>query len=177
MDLVADIESQHAELTVGPLTGRVLANPSSLHLIITNLLSNALKFVPRGTHPSVRVWSELGKGTIKLWVEDKGIGIPERHLAKLFGVFQRLHTVEEYPGTGIGLAIVKKAAERMNGMVGVESQPGVGSRFWVELKAAGPTELRRPGPNRGGLKMEENGLSLADIETSDRREETGNRRR
>ena len=139
MDLSTDTENQRAALMLGPLSGNVLANPSSLHLIISNLLSNALKFVPKGAQPNVRIWSETGNGSVRLWVEDKGIGIPPKHMGKLFGVFQRLHTVDEYPGTGIGLAIVKKAAERMSGVVGFESEPGVGSRFWVELRAAAPS--------------------------------------
>ena len=138
MDLSADIENQKATLKLGPLTGNVLANPSSLHLIISNLVSNALKFVPPGAQPKVRIWTEAGNGSVRLWVEDKGIGIPAKHMGKLFGVFQRLHTIDQYPGTGIGLAIVKKAAERMSGAVGVESEPGVGSRFWVDLRAATP---------------------------------------
>ena len=165
MDLIADIEGQQAEVVCGPLAGKVLANPSSLHLIITNLLSNALKFVARGSHPSVRIWSEPCKGSLRLWVEDKGIGIPERHVGKLFGVFQRLHTIDEYPGTGIGLAIVKKAAERMNGTVGVESQVGVGSRFWVELKPATVVEPRSSNQNWGGSKTEDKGATVGRMAT------------
>ena len=82
-------------------------------------------------------------GFVRLWVEDNGIGIGPRHLGKLFGLFQRLHPIEAYPGTGMGLAIIKKAAERMGGTVGVESEPGQGSRFWVELRQAPP-----PSPER-----------------------------
>ena len=143
-DLHSEIQNQRAAIHLGPLPGKVLANPSSLHLIITNLLSNALKFVRRGTAARVRIWSEQNSGLVRLWVEDKGIGIPPKYLAKIFGVFQRLHTIDEYPGTGIGLAIVKKAAERMSGQVGVESEPGVGSRFWVELRQAADTQAPPP---------------------------------
>jgi PAS domain S-box-containing protein len=140
LDLQTEIQSRNATLNLGPLAGKVLANPSSLHLIIMNLISNALKFVARGTPAWVRVWSEQRNGVVRVWVEDKGIGIQPKHLGKIFGVFQRLHTIDEYPGTGIGLAIVKKAVERMNGHVGVESQPGAGSRFWVELREASDRE-------------------------------------
>ena len=70
----------------------------------------------------------------RFWFEDNGVGIPKKAHEKIFGVFERLN--QNYEGTGIGLAIVRKAAERMGGKVGVESEPGQGSRFWLELLAA-----------------------------------------
>lgn len=73
---------------------------------------------------------------VRLWVEDNGIGIAPEYQERIFRVFERLHGIETYPGTGIGLAIVRKGMERMGGRVGVESQPGRGSRFWIELPAA-----------------------------------------
>jgi signal transduction histidine kinase len=73
---------------------------------------------------------------VRLWVEDRGIGIsPDAHKV-VFEIFQRLHTEAQYEGSGIGLAIVRKAVERMGGHVGVESTPGQGSRFWLELPQA-----------------------------------------
>ncbi|MFN3484690.1 MAG: sensor histidine kinase, partial [Planctomycetota bacterium] len=69
-------------------------------------------------------------------VEDTGIGVPREYWERIFRLFERLHTTQEYPGTGVGLAIVQKAVERMGGRVGVESEPGKGSRFWIELPAA-----------------------------------------
>jgi signal transduction histidine kinase len=66
-------------------------------------------------------------------VEDNGIGIAVEHQERIFRVFERLHGVETYPGTGIGLALVRKGIERMGGRVGVDSQPNQGSRFWIEL--------------------------------------------
>ena len=71
---------------------------------------------------------------IRLWVEDNGIGIAPEHQKRIFRVFERLHGIESYPGTGIGLAIVKKGVDRMGGQVGVESQLGQGSRFWIQLR-------------------------------------------
>ena len=73
--------------------------------------------------------------SIRLWVEDNGIGIAPEHQKRIFGVFERLHGIESYPGTGIGLAIVQKGVERMGGKVGVESQLGQGSRFWIALNS------------------------------------------
>lgn len=75
---------------------------------------------------------------IRLWVEDNGIGIALEHQKRIFRVFERLHGIESYPGTGIGLAIVKKGVDRMGGQVGVESQVGQGSRFWIQLRKHDP---------------------------------------
>lgn len=69
-------------------------------------------------------------------MQDNGIGIEPKYQAQIFRVFERLHGVETYPGTGIGLAIVHKGMERMGGRAGVESQVGQGSRFWIELPQA-----------------------------------------
>ncbi len=76
----------------------------------------------------------LPVGLIRLWVEDNGIGIAPEHQKRIFRVFERLHGIESYPGTGIGLAIVQKGVDRMGGQVGVESQLGQGSRFWIQLR-------------------------------------------
>jgi signal transduction histidine kinase len=97
-------------------------------------LGNAVKFVAPGVKPEVRVHAENGGKTTKIWVTDKGIGIPKNAQAKLFGMFQKLDA--QYEGTGIGLAIVRKVVERMGGKVGVESVAGAGSKFWVELPLA-----------------------------------------
>jgi signal transduction histidine kinase len=133
-DLRLEIERQQANVDLSGIHGSVFANRASLNLIVINLFTNALKFVPRDRTPRVKAWTTNGDGFVRLWVEDNGIGISTQHINKLFAIFQRLHTREEYAGTGIGLAIVKRAAERMNGRVGVESEEGKGSRFWVELK-------------------------------------------
>jgi signal transduction histidine kinase len=116
----------------------VVGNQSALVQCFSNLLGNAVKFVAPGTRPRVRVFAEPKVHTVRIWVVDNGIGIPVSALGKLFVMFQRMHHGSEYPGTGIGLAIVRKAVERMKGSVGVESEPGNGSRFWVELPIPKP---------------------------------------
>lgn len=135
-DLRVEIERQEAQVDISGVHGSVLANPASLHLVVLNLMSNALKFVPRGRAPQVRAWAEPRNGVVRLWVEDNGLGIAPKYRDRLFAMFQRLHTREEYPGTGIGLALVKRAAERMGGNVGLESEIDKGSRFWIELKSS-----------------------------------------
>jgi signal transduction histidine kinase len=127
----------------------VLGHDASLTQCITNLLSNAVKFVRPGETPRIRIWSERippssGTGSVRsenrepkwvrLYFEDQGIGIEKEAQQRLFGMFQRLHRAEEYQGTGIGLAIVRKAVERMGGQAGLESEPGKGSRFWLQLQ-------------------------------------------
>jgi signal transduction histidine kinase len=130
-----DIQKLGAEITTGPLHS-VFAYEPTLNLIVANLVTNAMKFMKPGETPRIKIWSEQHDGRVRLSVQDNGIGIPREGLEKIFGVFQRLHPVDKYPGTGIGLAIVQKGVERMGGTVGVESEVGKGSRFWIELPAA-----------------------------------------
>jgi signal transduction histidine kinase len=114
----------------------VLGNRALLTQCISNLLGNAMKFVPPGRKPEVRVRAEKSESKVRFWVEDNGIGIDPEFHDRIFELFQRLHRPDEYTGTGVGLAIVKRAVERMHGTIGVESEPGKGSRFWLELMAA-----------------------------------------
>ena len=102
---------------------------------MTNLLTNAIKFVPVGTIPQVRVRTESRNGRVRLWIEDNGIGIKPQYQHRIFGTFERLHPETHYEGTGIGLSIVRKAVDRMGGTVGVESDGITGSQFWLELPA------------------------------------------
>ena len=128
-----------ADVTIdGPLQP-VLAHEALLSQCLTNLLSNAVKFVQPGALPRVRVRTENAAGygaappAIRIWIEDQGIGIPEEAHDRIFEIFQRLHGATRFEGSGIGLAIVRKAVERMGGRVGVDSVPNQGSRFWLEL--------------------------------------------
>lgn len=114
----------------------VMAHPPTLIQAAANLLSNAIKFVPPDRTPRTCIRAEERDGWVRLWVEDNGIGIDPAHQERVFQPFQRLHGVESYAGTGIGLAIVSRSLERMDGRSGVISRPGEGSRFWLELRSA-----------------------------------------
>jgi signal transduction histidine kinase len=96
---------------------------------------NAVKFVVAGTTPRLQIWTEKRGGNVRLWIEDNGIGIKPEYQHRLFGMFERVHQDRRYDGTGIGLAIVRKAVEKMGGTVGVQSDGITGSSFWIELPA------------------------------------------
>ncbi|MFO8108983.1 MAG: PAS domain S-box protein [Thermoplasmata archaeon] len=132
-NLRKDIEEAEADIQIDKPLPRVRSNPSSLVQIITNLLSNAIKFVEPGERPSIRIKGEKKDQNVKLWIVDNGIGIAEEDKGKIFDIFERLHGRETYPGTGAGLAIVKKGVKRLRGCVDLESKPGDGSKFWIEL--------------------------------------------
>ena len=121
-------------LDVASPLGDVLAHPAALQQSIENLLSNACKYVARGAKARITVRAERRGGARRLWVEDNGIGIPLEHYERIFRPFERLHGIESYPGTGIGLAIVRRSVERMGGRCGVERASGGGSAFWIELQ-------------------------------------------
>ncbi len=112
----------------------VWANEATLTQCISNLIGNAIKFIPPGTQPLVKVRADVKDKDATIWVEDNGIGIAPADLERIFGIFVKVHSTESYAGTGIGLSIVRRAAEKMGGQVGVESELGHGSRFWVKLK-------------------------------------------
>jgi PAS domain S-box-containing protein len=131
--LEAEIQERDALITVETPLPRVMGDPLALVQILSNLLLNAVKFVAPEVKPEVRVRAETKGDRVRLWVEDNGIGIAPEHQQRVFNVFERLHGIETYPGTGIGLAIVRKGIERLGGRVGLESAPGRGSRFWIEV--------------------------------------------
>lgn len=120
----------------GPMPA-VRAQAAMLRQAVENLLTNALKFTAPDQAPAVQIWSEFREedGMARLWVEDRGIGIAPTHQERIFAPFERLHGRETYPGTGVGLAIVSRVVERLDGACGVFSRPGGGSRFWIDLPA------------------------------------------
>lgn len=140
----AEFQPPHAEITVRRPLHDVLGHEVSLGQCIANLLTNAVKFVAPGVRPRVRIHSEQNQGWVRVWIADNGIGIDPRYQARLFQVFERLHDRQQYEGTGIGLAIVRKAVDKMGGRCGVESDGSNGSRFWIELPLAPAVATQLP---------------------------------
>ncbi|HTL60477.1 MAG TPA: PAS domain S-box protein [Nitrospira sp.] len=128
------LKATGAGVTIPPNLPCVLGHKATLVQVFGNLFSNALKFVSPGVTPRLEVWAERREDRMRVSVRDNGIVIDSAHHGRIFSVFERLHGSETYPGTGIGLAIVKKGIERVGGRVGLESDPGHGSTFWVELR-------------------------------------------
>jgi PAS domain S-box-containing protein len=131
--LEAPLRDLKAAISIRPPLPSVIGHYATIVQVLSNLLSNAIKFVSEGTQPTVQLWVEVVEDKAVLWMEDNGIGIDPAYHTRIFRAFERLHGSETYPGTGIGLAIVRKAVERMGGRVGLFSSPNHGSRFWVEL--------------------------------------------
>jgi PAS domain S-box-containing protein len=115
---------------------RVRGHGPVVRQAIANLINNAVKFTKPGTLPQVEVKAFKRDNFVHLQVKDNGIGIAPQHQKQIFNVFERLHSREEYPGTGIGLAIVKRGIDRMGGTVSLQSELGTGSIFEIRLPAA-----------------------------------------
>jgi PAS domain S-box-containing protein len=134
-DLEIRIEQLSARVEVGALPV-ALGDSVQLGQLLQNLIGNALKFHKPGEPPTVRVWSQASntQGDVcEVVVEDRGIGFDEKYTDRIFQTFQRLHGRNEYEGTGIGLAICRKIAERHGGAITANSAPGQGARFVVTL--------------------------------------------
>lgn len=131
------VEPDRADVRIESPLLQVRGHKASLSQSISNLVANAVKFVPEGRFPNIRIWTESRQSRVRLWIEDNGIAIAKEYHERIFGMFQRASTDPKHEGTGIGLAIVRKALERMGGQTGVESEVGKGSRFWIELAGKG----------------------------------------
>jgi two-component system CheB/CheR fusion protein len=133
------LQANGAEITIEGALPTVLANEASLTQCISNLLANAVKFVAPGAAARVRIRGDEVDGDGRLWIEDNGIGIDPADHERIWNLFTRIGRARDHEGTGIGLAIVRKAIERMNGRAGVESALGAGSKFWIRLEKAPKT--------------------------------------
>ncbi len=140
LDSYPELQTSKADIQIEGEVPVVMGNQAGLTQCFSNLLGNAVKFVPAGRLPQVRIRGEQIDNWVRIYVEDNGIGIPAEALGRVFDMFHRVH--KEYEGTGIGLALVRKVAQRMGGRVGVESKAGSGSRFWIDLRPFTETLLR-----------------------------------
>jgi signal transduction histidine kinase len=136
--LAQESQERGARIRWDPPLGKVIGQEVILSQALRNLLSNAIKFVAPGVTPEVRITTEPRDHRLRIVIQDNGIGIAPEHHSRIFGMFERLNSADQYPGTGMGLAIVRRAVERLGGEVGVESQAGQGARFWIDLPATGP---------------------------------------
>ena len=134
--LAEEVRQRRARVHFGLELPQVLANERLLEQVLINLVTNALTYVSPDREPEIVISGESEGGKAVLRVQDNGIGIAPEHIDRVFEPFIRLPNPINAPGTGMGLAIVKKAAERLNGSVGADSTPGKGSCFWLELQAA-----------------------------------------
>jgi signal transduction histidine kinase len=140
-DLETRVEQSGGKVNISPLP-QIDADVTQMRQVLQNLIGNALKFSKAGQSPQVDVWADVaGEGesaVVKLHVRDNGIGFDEKYTDRIFTVFQRLHGRQEYEGTGIGLAVCRKIAERHRGTITASSKPGEGATFTVTLPVRQP---------------------------------------
>lgn len=127
---VEEVHARGVTLKVDIPDATVTAEPEGLAQALRNLLDNALKFTGKIPDPHIEIGGQEKEKTYMLWVRDNGIGFDMRYHDRIFEIFQRLHPAEDYPGTGIGMAIVQKTMQRIGGRVWAESAPGKGATFF-----------------------------------------------
>ena len=133
LNLQAEIRNRNAHIKVKGKPRVIQADPTLLKIALTNLLSNAIKFVPEGEEPEITVSASVKQDLCRIEINDNGIGISQEDQQRIFMPFVRIYSDQDFPGIGLGLPSVRKAVELMGGRVGVDSKPGRGSRFWIEL--------------------------------------------
>lgn len=132
-----ELEARQGRLSVVmPEDLRVQGDPKGLAIVLRNLIDNALKFTPASAAPQIRIEAQALGDRVQLSVTDQGLGFDMKYHDRIFGMFQRLHRQDQIPGTGIGLALVQKAVQRMGGQIRAESAPGQGARFEIDLPGA-----------------------------------------
>ncbi len=121
-----------AKVAIGRL-GSVWGDAAMLRQVFDNLIGNALKYSGKREQPQVEVGASETPDSVTVFVRDNGAGFDMQYATKLFGMFQRMHTERDFPGTGVGLAIVKRIVERHGGRVWAEAAPDAGATFWFSL--------------------------------------------
>ncbi len=131
----AEIQQRRVAVRLDLPPRAVRADRDGLVIVLRNLLENALKFAAGSRSPVIEIGGHAERERVLLWVRDNGIGFDMKFHDRIFEIFQRLHRVEDYPGTGVGLALARKAMQRMDGRIWAESAPGQGATFYLELPA------------------------------------------
>jgi len=137
-DLETTINERGAEIVVDDLP-TLMTQRVWMRQLFSNLINNGIKFNKSKT-PTIKVRCEEGEGELIFSVEDNGIGIEKKYHEQIFRIFQRLHTQEEYPGTGAGLTICKKIVDSFGGNMWLDSKPGKGTTFYFTYPKEAPTE-------------------------------------
>ena len=128
-----DIKSENIQFKLQIEYGTLITDREALSQALRNLIDNAVKFTKGCSQPEISIRSEKVENKCLISIQDNGIGFEMKYYDKIFEIFQRLHLAEEYPGTGVGLAVVRKAIERLGGKIWAVSEPGSGSTFYLEL--------------------------------------------
>lgn len=132
-ECAGEVKTRAVAVSIAVPFASIDADRGMLVLALRNLLENALKYTRRVAHPQIEFGGREDGVSCVLWVRDNGAGFETQYRERIFEVFQRLHRAEDYPGTGVGLAIVRKAMQRMGGRAWAESAPGKGAAFYLEL--------------------------------------------
>jgi light-regulated signal transduction histidine kinase (bacteriophytochrome) len=127
-DLAAEIAERGAQLDIGPLP-QLVGDEPRIRQVMQNLIANGIKFCPADRPPQIAVSASRLSGGWRIDVRDNGIGVDPRFASRVFGMFQRLHSDDDFPGTGIGLAICQRIVERHGGRIWVDGYEGEGSTF------------------------------------------------
>lgn len=132
-DSKADLLSNKGQLDLADLPD-LICSPMQVRIMFQNFISNAIKFRRDGVAPRIEVFTEVREdGGTDILVRDNGIGIAEEHKARIFGLFQRLHTYDVYPGSGLGLALCQRVASNHGWNISITSKPGLGSSFRISI--------------------------------------------
>ena len=129
----SDIEASAVVVRVDVASLSLAVDTDGMALVLRNLIGNAIKFSGASAQPLIEIGTREEAGHVVIWVRDNGVGFDMKYHDRIFGIFQRLHRSEEFPGTGVGLALVAKAVQRMGGRVWAESEPGKGATFFLEF--------------------------------------------
>jgi PAS domain S-box-containing protein len=130
------LQSKRARITIATALPTVIGHEAYLTQAVSNILTNGVKFVAPGVFPEIEIGAAEEGEFVRVYFKDNGIGIAPEHRNRIFQIFGRVYSEKQYEGTGIGLAIAKKAAERLGGSIGVTSEVGKGSCFYLLLRPA-----------------------------------------